>query len=121
MGKKEEFKEFVKQNPSLINHVKNSDMTWQKFYELYDLYGSDNDEIWKDYKVLSKNDTVLPEKTKTPDFLTWIKNVDLDSVNEGVQSIQRVLGVFGDVSSTTAAGVTANAYKPRPLYKHFDD
>ena len=48
MSKKEEFKEFVKKNPSLINHVNNNQMTWQKFYELYDMYG-DNNDIWDKY------------------------------------------------------------------------
>ena len=32
------FKKFVKENPKLVNFVRNGDMTWQKFYELYDLY-----------------------------------------------------------------------------------
>ena len=45
--KKEEFKEFVKKNPKLITYVNNNEMTWQKFYEMYDLYGESN-EVWKD-------------------------------------------------------------------------
>ena len=39
MNKITQFKEFVKQNPSLLNHVKEEKMTWQKFYEMYDIYG----------------------------------------------------------------------------------
>ena len=39
------FKKFVKENPKLVNFVRNGDMTWQKFYELYDLYGPFHD-IW---------------------------------------------------------------------------
>ena len=46
--KKEEFKQFAKENPKLIKFVKNNEMTWQKFYEMYDLYGKD-ENIWKDY------------------------------------------------------------------------
>ena len=46
---KETFKEFIRNKPELINHVNNGTMTWQKFYELYDLYGED-DNIWKQYK-----------------------------------------------------------------------
>ena len=46
--KKEEFKEFVKKNPKLITYVKNNEMTWQKFYEMYDLYGESND-VWNEY------------------------------------------------------------------------
>ena len=36
-----EFKEFVKKNPSLLKFVREEKMTWQKFYEIYDLYGED--------------------------------------------------------------------------------
>ena len=34
----------------------------------------------------------------------------------GVNNIQRVLGVLGDIKSNTK-----EEYKPRPIYKHFDD
>lgn len=40
---KEEFKSFVRKNPSLIKYVNNNSMTWQKFYEMYDMYGESND------------------------------------------------------------------------------
>ena len=46
--KKEEFKEFVRKHPNLIKYVKSNEMTWQKFYEMYDLYGEE-ESIWKDY------------------------------------------------------------------------
>ena len=48
MNKKDEFKNFVKKNPSLIKHVKDGSMSWQKYYEIYDMYGED-ENAWKDY------------------------------------------------------------------------
>ena len=48
MDKKSEFKAFVKNNPSLIKYVKNNEMTWQKFYEIYDIYGED-ESVWNKY------------------------------------------------------------------------
>ena len=42
MSKKEEFKTFIKNNPGFIKYVNNGEMTWQKFYEMYDLYGEEN-------------------------------------------------------------------------------
>ena len=42
MTKVDNFKEFVKKNQVLVTYVKENKMTWQKFYELYDLYGEDN-------------------------------------------------------------------------------
>ena len=43
---KVEFKEFVRKNPQLISFVEKEETSWQKLYELYDLYGSDN-EVWQ--------------------------------------------------------------------------
>ena len=45
---KEEFKSFVNNHKELIKYVNNGDMTWQKFYDMYSLYGSTND-VWKKY------------------------------------------------------------------------
>mgnify|MGYP001030228419 CR=1 FL=1 len=49
MDKLTNFKQFVKQNPSFIKFVKSNEMTWQKFYELYDLYGEES-EVWDEYR-----------------------------------------------------------------------
>ena len=45
---KESFKQFAKQHPEFIKYINNGEMTWQKFYELYDMYG-DNSDIWNKY------------------------------------------------------------------------
>ena len=55
MDKKNEFKEFVKNNPSLLKFVNNEKMTWQKFYEMYDLYG-ENSEVWNEYIKPKQNE-----------------------------------------------------------------
>lgn len=117
---KEKFKEFVKKNPNLIKYVKNGDMTWQKFYEMYDLYG-ENDKVWNDYK---NDESQVVEKATVSsvglvDFLSWLKTVNLDSLQEGIGSVQRVLGVFQDL--TNKDNKKEETYKPRPLYKHFED
>ena len=111
MSKLEEFKDFVRQNPNLIKYIQNNEMTWQKFYEMYDIYGN-SDEVWNEYLT-------IPSKSKASltDLLSFFKGVDLDSVQEGVENIQRVVEMLGDISHTS----TKPEYKPRPLYKHFDD
>lgn len=105
MSKVDDFKSFVKKNPSLTKHVNNGSMTWQKFYEMYDLYGEDSD-VWKTYLGV----------VGATDILSYFKNINLDSIQTGVNNIQRVLGVLGDIK-----GNTKEEYKPRPIYKHFDD
>ena len=116
MGKME-FKEFVKKNPNLYRYVKNEEMTWQKFYELFDLYGSDN-EIWNQY-IKSENKVV--ETAATFDLLNWLKKINLDEIQDGLNSVGRVVSVLQDLGTNKENNNTNSTYKPRPLYKHFDD
>ena len=116
MGKIEEFKLFVKKNPSLLKYVKNNEMTWQKFYEMYDMYGESND-IWNDY--IKKEEVIETASTVGAlDIINWLKNIDLDKMQESINSVGRVLGVLEDLGKNSE---TKPEYKPRPLYKHFED
>ncbi len=118
---KETFKEFVRKNPKLIKYVNNNQMTWQKFYEMYDMYGEDN-SIWNDYL---KDDKEIKDVSKIAqtigfaDFINWLKTVNLDGLQEGIGNIQRVLGIFQDF--TKKDSTPKEEYKPRPIYKHFED
>jgi len=126
--KKDEFKEFVRKNPKLISYVKSNEMNWQKFYEMYDLYGEDN-EVWKEYLEKKEvKEEVVSDVVKTgvagltlSEVVNWFKNVDLDGLQEGIGSVQRVLGVVQDFSKKDTVSETKSTYKPRPLYKHFED
>lgn len=119
MDKKEEFKNFVRKNPNLIKYVKEDKMTWQKFYEIYDLYG-EKEEAWNPYlKKEEPKETKVEPKTNI-DLASLVKNIDLDSIQNGVNSFQRVLGLLGELT-TKDTGLKKEEYKPRPLYKHFED
>ena len=96
MAKKEEFKEFVRKNPRLVKYVKEGNSSWQKFYEIYDLYGEDK-EAWKDYLPVAAAATATAT-LGIADFMNWFKSMDLDSIQNGVNSLQRVLGVVQDLS-----------------------
>jgi len=122
---KEQFKEFVKKNPILIKYVDSNEMTWQKFYEMYDLYGDDN-SVWDKYLETNNKTKSISDITKTSafaDFIAFLKTINLDSLQEGIGSIQRVLGVFQDFSGNkdSVDNTDKKEYKPRPLYKHFED
>ena len=110
MNKKEDFKMFVRNHPSLAKHVNNGSMTWQKFYEMYDMYGESN-SVWDDYLNVSTSSGLF-------DF---VKNMDFDTIQTGVNSVQRVISVVQDFSKKDNLNIDDNNYKPRPLYKHFED
>lgn len=117
MTKREEFKEFVKKNPKLVKYVKDGSSSWQKFYEIYDLYGED-ENAWKDYLQVATATTAA--SFGIADFMSWFKNMDLDTFQNGISNLQRVLGVVQDLSGKDEKKPTEE-YKPRPMYKHFED
>ena len=123
MAKIDNFKLFVKNNPNLITYVKNNTMSWQKFYELYDLYGEDN-SVWNEY--LNKDTTVNSIKTeskkssKFSDILDMAKNLDTNKLQDGISSVQKAIGLIGDMLVKDKKPDTST-YNPRPIYRRFDD
>ena len=123
MAKIDNFKLFVKNNPNLITYVKNNTMSWQKFYELYDLYGEDNN-VWNEY--LKKDTTVNTTKTeskksnKFSDILDMAKNLDTNKLQDGISSVQKAIGLIGDILVKDKKP-DASTYNPRPIYRRFDD
>lgn len=109
MDDKTAFKDFIKANPSLIKFVKDGKKTWQDFYELFCLYGT-SDSVWNEYLNSDLKHSI--------DFSSWIKGIDLDSIQDSISSIQRILGVVQDF--TNKDNMTEE-YKQRPMYKHFED
>ena len=79
---KEEFKQFVQSHPELYKFVNNGNMTWQKFYEMYSLYGKNN-EVWKDYFDKNSNN-----KISVSDIVDALKKVDVDTVQKNITTIQ---------------------------------
>ena len=47
---KESFKVFARNHPELATKVMNNDVSWQKLYELYEMYGEESD-VWDNYLI----------------------------------------------------------------------
>ena len=119
MSNKEEFKLFVKSHPELISFVKNGEMTWQKFYETYSLYGKD-DNVWNKYfKKEEKEIKEEKENISVSDLIDMVKKVDLNSVQKNITNISKALGLVQ--SLITKDEINTETYTPRPLYKKFED
>ncbi len=123
MKKIEEFKAFVKTKPELISYVKSGKMSWQQFYELWFLYGSDHLEWQKYGKAVEDGATKLTTFGLT-DIINSLKKVDMNTVREGINGLQKAIGLVQDF--TKKGDVTdkidvKEPYKPRPIYRRFED
>mgnify|MGYP001859527710 CR=1 FL=1 len=119
--KHDEFKNFVKTKPELIKYVQSGEMTWQKFYELYDLYGED-ESIWNKYILNNERSNVTDSISKITNI---VKNVDVDSIKSHINTAQKAIDFVQDLTKKTPQNMTNNLNKgpvsPRPLNKFFED
>lgn len=131
MKSKEEFKEFVKKHPELINYVKNGEMNWQKFYELYSLY-DESDEAWGTYlkkRPINNESSNLNNHSSInnygiSDLINMLKNVKPEVLQQNINSVQKFLGFIsefvGDKNSNSKPN-NRNIYTPRPTNRMFED
>lgn len=94
MDKKEEFKNFVKEHPELINFVKNKKMTWQDFYEIYDIYGND-DSAWTRYFEVEERTGKISELTNI------FKNINFDNIEHHINNAQKAIGIIQELTKKT--------------------
>lgn len=122
------FKSFVRKNPNLVTHVRSGNMSWQQFYELYNLYGEE-ESIWKEYIIkeetrntqitTSNNTNTVTSGNTLSNILEMAKNIDTNKLQDGITSIQKAISLFGDMLLKDKTDT--NTYTPRPIYRKFDD
>lgn len=90
MNDKEKFKNFIYNHPEFIDMVRENKTTWQKLYELYDLYG-ENNEIWNRYTSNS-----IASNIDLKSLFNTLKNIDLDNLEQNISSIQKAVGLVSE-------------------------
>lgn len=111
MNKKEAFKTFISNHPELIKYVKNKETSWQDLYEIYDIYG-ENEEAWDKY-FNDTNTDYVGELTKL------FKNVNMDNVQKHINNAQKAVGLIQELTKKSTPNVIAKT--PRPITKFFGD
>ena len=125
MSKKEEFKNFVRKHPELVNYVKNKEMNWQDFYGIYDIYG-ENNEMWEKYFKLPDEENNIDNTAKASgigELTNLVKNINMDNIQKHIKTAQKAISVIQELTSKTPPSAASNIISkaPRPLTKFFDD
>ena len=110
MDKKTSFKEFVSHHPELITFVKNKESTWQDFYEIYDIYGED-ENAWNKY--FNNNNDSIGELTNL------FKNVNMDNVQNHINNAQKAVSLIQELTNKSTPNIVSKT--PRPITKFFGD
>lgn len=112
MEKKEEFKQFVGTHPELVSFVKNKEMTWQDFYEIYDIYG-EKEEAWDRYFKGSIN-----KDEKLTELTSIFKNINMDNIQHHVNNAQKAINIIQELTKKTPEVITK---VERPITKFYGD
>ena len=115
MSNKEEFKLFVKSHPELIRYVKNGEMTWQKFYETYSLYGKEND-VWNKY--FKEDSDTSSTRDKISELTSIFKNINMDNIEHHVNNAQKAISIIQELTKKSPEVLTK---VDRPISKFFGD
>lgn len=116
MDKKDSFRAFVSKNPILSDYIENNSMTWQKFYELYDLYGEEN-SVWDKYLNNSK-DTRIKKEDIVSELTSLVKGIDLDSIQNHVNNAQKAINIIQELTKKTPEVINK---VENPLTKFYGD
>ena len=118
MSKLEEFKLFIKNNSYLINRVHNKEITWQKLYETYDIYGPTH-ELFKE-NIINKTPSIFTKDGMT-NAINAFKNVDLEKVSNGLDNVKKVVGAIQEITKTDSSEVSIPEYMKKNTFRRYND
>ena len=114
MEKKELFKKFAKEHPQLINYINNNNSSWQKLFEIYDIYGDDKN-VWEPYLKTTTTNNI--------NYKDLLKNVNVNNIEEHINNFQKAVNVLQEFTKKGADNLTnlKGPLSPRPITKFFGD
>ena len=102
MSKIESFKKFMYSHPEFVDYAKSNNISFQTYFELYDIYGED-ESVWKKYTTKSIVDGI-----NVKSLLNTIKNINLDSLEENISSIQKAVMLIEELTRKNDTSVKEN-------------
>ncbi|MED4203344.1 YlbD family protein [Neobacillus mesonae] len=110
------FKEFVKNNPTLIQEVRKGNSTWQELYEDWYLLGED-DKRWESIGTESKAEPDSSTESSKGDFMSNIvgmfKNMDANQMQSHLNNLSQAVGAIqGLLAQFQGSGGGGNPVNP---------
>ena len=96
---KEKFIIYARKHPEFANYVLNGKTTWQQLYEIYEIYG-ENNNIIENYNNNSSIDL-----NSFKDVFKVIKNIDIDSIQNSIGSLQKTISLIQDIGGKKWIGI----------------
>lgn len=112
MDKKEMFKKFISNHPEILEYIKRKEMTFQDFYEIYDIYGEDMN-TWSKY---FNNNSV---SNKISELSSIVKNINMDNISKHIGNAQKAIGIIQELTKKDVGESVANVV--RPITKFYGD
>lgn len=98
----QKFKEFVKNNPKLIQEVRKGNATWQELYEDWYLLGEE-DTRWESIGTEKGSLPAESNEGKKNDWKTTVlgmmKNMDTNQVQQHINNLSQAIGAIQGVLS----------------------
>jgi len=124
MNKKEKFKEYIRKHPSLVKSVNGGVITWQGLYELYDIYG-ENDDVFKEFYTEEKKvvETSSDEKISLKNIISTFKEINVDEIKKNLESMQKTLTFLEEfvLPDKKEEKLIETVVNPKPLDNFFED
>ncbi len=126
MNKLDSFKRFVKTKPHLAYKVHSGLTTWQKLYEIYDVYGPNHDIFDDGTKNLERevrNKEVNLNTNEEANAGTWregftsilkaLQDIDIDKLSDNLNSLKNIFSIFERPKTPPVT--------PKRPYRRFED
>jgi len=116
MSKIEEFKKFALKHPELSDYIKNNNSSWQRLFELYDIYG-EKEEVWEKYLNSSNQSNNFSIKG----IINSLKNINLESLEENITSIQKAASFIEEFTKPGESKEKKKATKEENIERFYND
>ncbi|WP_226665876.1 YlbD family protein [Metabacillus litoralis] len=114
----QQFKEFVKKHPKLVQEVRKGNKDWQEVFEDWYLLG-ENDVVWKQFKDGEReSDTKESKVDFMSQMLSVVKKMDMNTVNDHItnmsSTISTIQGLFDQFGGSKGSSQqsTSNSQNP---------